>query len=277
MLRAKGNDLKVSVKASPRYLEFVTFHQSYSYEDFVEGLRPKIESDVEGEVHYEIKPGVFKRLCWRADQDRAHTYALVIDEINRGNISKVFGELITLIEPDKRLGTANEIKVVLPYSGDEFSVPPNLLIVGTMNTADRSIALLDVALRRRFTFVELMPQPELLGEVAGVPLGKLLTALNQKLEAHFDRDHQIGHSYFMGLASLEDLRFAWKHKIVPLLQEYFYSDGEKLLALLGKEFIEGIDVPLGNSGNDEKRTVYRLRKLPTGNDFADALKRLAGS
>jgi 5-methylcytosine-specific restriction protein B len=277
LLRAKGNDLKFSVKAQPRYLEFVTFHQSYSYEDFVEGLRPKIELDVEGEVHYEIKPGVFKRLCWQADQDRAHTYALVIDEINRGNISKVFGELITLIEPDKRLGTANEIKVVLPYSGDEFSVPPNLLIVGTMNTADRSIALLDVALRRRFTFVELMPQPELLGEVAGVPLGKLLTALNQKLEAHFDRDHQIGHSYFMGLASLEDLRFAWEHKIVPLLQEYFYSDGEKLLALLGKEFIEGIDVPLGNSGNDEKRTVYRLRKLPAGNDFADALKRLAGS
>ena len=277
LLRAKGNDLKVSVKASPRYWEFVTFHQSYSYEDFVEGLRPKIELDTEGEVHYEIKPGVFKRLCWRADQDRAHTYALVIDEINRGNISKVFGELITLIEPDKRLGTANEIKVVLPYSGDEFSVPPNLLIVGTMNTADRSIALLDVALRRRFTFVELMPQPELLGEVAGVPLGKLLTALNQKLEANFDRDHQIGHSYFMGLAGLEDLRFAWKHKIVPLLQEYFYGDGEKLLALLGKEFIEGIDFPLGNGGNDEKRTVYRLRKLPTGNDFADALKRLAGS
>ena len=258
-----------------RYLEFVTFHQSYSYEDFIEGLRPV--SDADGNVRYEVKDGVFKRLCRRADQDRAHTYALVIDEINRGNISKVFGELITLIEPDKRLGTANEIKVVLPYSGDEFSVPPNLLIVGTMNTADRSIALLDVALRRRFTFVELMPQPELLGEVAGVPLGKLLMALNQKLEAHFDRDHQIGHSYFMGLASLEDLRFAWEHKIVPLLQEYFYSDGEKLLVLLGKEFIEGIDVPLGNSSNDEKRTVYRLRKLPVGNDFADALKRLAGS
>jgi predicted RNA-binding protein with PUA-like domain len=277
LLRAKGNDLKFSVKAQPRYLEFVTFHQSYSYEDFVEGLRPKIESDTEGEVCYEIKQGVFKRLCLRAQQDDKHTYALVIDEINRGNISKVFGELITLIEPDKRLGNANEIKVALPYSGDEFNVPPNLLIVGTMNTADRSIALLDVALRRRFTFVELMPQPELLGEVAGVPLGKLLTALNQKLEAHFDRDHQIGHSYFMGLASLEDLRFAWEHKVVPLLQEYFYGDGEKLLALLGKEFIERKGVQLSDGDAVEERAVYRLRRLLAGNDFAEALKRLAGS
>jgi 5-methylcytosine-specific restriction protein B len=240
-------------------------------------LRPKIESDTEGEVCYEIKHGVFKRLCLRAQQDDKHTYALVIDEINRGNISKVFGELITLIEPDKRLGNANEIKVALPYSGDEFNVPPNLLIVGTMNTADRSIALLDVALRRRFTFVELMPQPELLGEVAGVPLGKLLTALNQKLEAHFDRDHQIGHSYFMGLASLEDLRFAWEHKVVPLLQEYFYGDGEKLLALLGKEFIERKGVQLSDGDAVEERAVYRLRRLLAGNDFAEALKRLAGS
>jgi 5-methylcytosine-specific restriction protein B len=277
LLRAKGNELKFSVKASPRYLEFVTFHQSYSYEDFVEGLRPKIGLDVDGEVHYEIKPGVFKRICQRAEQDLKHTYALVIDEINRGNISKVFGELITLIEPDKRLGSTNEIKVTLPYSGEEFGVPPNLIIVGTMNTADRSIALLDVALRRRFTFVELMPQPNLLGEVAGVSLDKLLTALNQKLEAHLDRDHQIGHSYFMGLESLEDVQFAWEHKIMPLMQEYFYNDGEKLQSLLGKEFIESANVTFGNSGNDEQRTVYRLRRLSIENDFAEALKRLAGS
>jgi predicted RNA-binding protein with PUA-like domain len=281
LLRAKENELKLSVKASPRYLEFVTFHQSYSYEDFVEGLRPKIESEVEGKVRYEIKSGVFKRLCDRAKQDNEHTYALVIDEINRGNISKVFGEMITLIEKDKRLHprNENEIKVTLPYSGKPFGVPPNLLIVGTMNTADRSIALLDVALRRRFTFVEFMPMPDRLGdgEVAGVPLGKLLMALNKKLEAHLDRDHQIGHSYFMGLQSLEDLRFAWEYKTVPLLQEYFYGDGEKLQSVLGKEFVESVPIPLDGGNQAEDRTVFRLRLPLAENDFAESLKRLAGS
>jgi predicted RNA-binding protein with PUA-like domain len=276
LLREKGNELKFSVKAGQGYLEFVTFHQSYSYEDFVEGLRPKLDSAGKGEVNYEIKDGVFKRLCQRAKADPDHWYALVIDEINRGNISKVFGELITLIEPDKRLGAANEIKVTLPYSGEEFAAPPNLLIVGTMNTADRSIALLDVALRRRFTFVELMPQPKLLSEVAGVPLGKLLTALNQKLEAYLDRDHQIGHSYIMGLESLEDLRFAWEHKIVPLLQEYFYGDGEKLLAVLGKKFVAEEKITGADGERSGDRVVYRLRDTIPGGEFVDVLKRLAG-
>ena len=199
------------------------------------------------------------------------------DEINRGNISRVFGELITLIEPDKRLGAASEIKVTLPYSGEEFGVPANLLIIGTMNTADRSIALLNVALRRRFTFVELMPQPERLSEVAGVPLGKLLTALNRKLEAYLDRDHQIGHSYLMNLQNVADLRFAWEHKVIPLLQEYFYGDGEKLLAILGPKFIqsEPIKVGLGNSADD--RTVHRVRGITDDAAFVEALKEAANS
>jgi len=252
---------------------FVTFDQSYSYEDFVEGLRPV--SDADGNVRYEVKDGVFKRLCRRAQQDPSRTYALVIDEINRGNISKVFGEWITLIEPDKRLGAANEIKVTLPYSGEEFGVPANLLIIGTMNTADRSIALLDVALRRRFTFVELMPQPKLLGEVAGVPLGQLLTALNRKLEAYLDRDQQIGHSYFMGLNDVADLRFAWEHKVMPLLQEYFYGDGEKLEAILGKKFVQTQTIKLGDGDGADDRTVCRLQSITEDAAFVQALTELA--
>ncbi len=270
LLKTKGNDLKISIKASPRYIEFVTFHQSYSYEDFVEGLRPV--TDAAGNVRYEVKPGVFKRLCNRAQQDPMHTYALVIDEINRGNISKIFGELITLIEPDKRLGAANQITVTLPYSPPleaEFGVPSNLLIIGTMNTADRSIALLDVALRRRFTFVEVMPKPELLDEMAGVPLGKLLTVINRKLEAFLDRDHQIGHSYLMGLKSVGDLRFAWDYKIVPLMQEYFYGDGDKLMAVVGTEFIGKENIPLAD--DSETRAIYRLKKFDSDTAFVQAL------
>jgi 5-methylcytosine-specific restriction protein B len=240
-------------------------------------------SDADGNVRYEVKDGVFKRLCrraraeWEQNGKSAKLFALVIDEINRGNISKVFGELITLIEPDKRLGAANEIKVTLPYSGEEFGVPANLLIIGTMNTADRSIALLDVALRRRFTFVELMPQPDLLGDVAGVPLGQLLTALNRKLEAYLDRDHQIGHSYFMGLNDVADLRFAWEHKIVPLLQEYFYGDGEKLQLVLGAKFILSETIKVGTGDSADDRMVYRLRSITEDAAFVQALTELSSS
>ena len=165
--------------------------------------------------------------------------------------------------------------MTLPYSGEEFGVPANLLIIGTMNTADRSIALLDVALRRRFTFVELMPQPELLGEVAVVPLGKLLTALNRQLEAYLDRDHQIGHSYFMGLKDVADLRFAWEHKVVPLLQEYFYGDGEKLRNVLGDAFVAKEDVALG--GEEGTRTVYRAKKFEGDTELVQALVKLSGA
>jgi Cdc6-like AAA superfamily ATPase len=227
-----------------QFCTFVTFHQSYGYEDFIEGFKPVVNDN--GDVSYRVEAGVFKEISERARHDPENNYVLVIDEINRGNIAKIFGELITLIEDDKR-SEANKkgLSVKLPYSKKEFSVPSNLYILGTMNTADRSIALLDIALRRRFTFLEIMPDYSIIEfDVGGVNIASLLEGLNITVSALIDRDHQIGHSYFCDLADQEEdlakdkLYFIWYKKIIPLLQEYFYNDWEQLKLILGDFVVE---------------------------------------
>ena len=331
---------------------FTTFHQSLSYEDFIEGIKPET---IDGNVTYEIKDGIFKQLCSRAIQNnlnigdlvggyeitkntpeivylkkpKAETivpipkylidqlsklvhegkinyediknkiaidkmpettekyilngypnifaqlvekintsnkknkqnYVLIIDEINRGNVSAIFGELITLLEEDKRKGNPEHTEVVLPYSGKKFSVPNNVYIIGTMNTADRSVEALDTALRRRFSFVEMQSKPDILSKVGEVDLRKLLKTINQRIEVLIDKDHQIGHSYFIGIQNIDDLKRTFKDKIIPLLEEYFYGDFGKIGLVLGEEFI--------------KQTKYEEKvfaKFPYEKDFLEDKK-----
>ncbi|MDY0321894.1 MAG: AAA family ATPase [Arcobacteraceae bacterium] len=213
-----NDDLKSRVK-------FITFHQSFGYEDFIEGFRPNKEGNIK------IEKGIFHNICTEAikEENKDKNYYLVIDEINRGNISKIFGELITLIEDDKR----DKIEVTLPYSKEPFKVPSNLFIIGTMNSTDKSIALIDIALRRRFTFLKMKPNEILVPDIAK----SIFSQINQKISETIGEDYKIGHSYFMNISNEDDLNFVLEYKITPLLEEYFYGNKEQLDQVL--EIIKG--------------------------------------
>lgn len=273
--------------ANKGQIVFTTFHQSMSYEDFIEGIKPdlKKKANSDEDVIYEVKDGLFKELCTDAsfaiakkikpsldsgekknmsaeEKEKVYQYkkmeifkltdddyknnvntephVLIIDEINRGNVSQIFGELITLIEDDKRLGRKEHLKIKLPYSKSEFGVPPNLYVVATMNTADRSVEALDTALRRRFSFEAKFADLTKLEEnnFNGISLKPMLESMNDRLEVLLSKDHTIGHAWLMNVNSLEGLKNAFKNKILPLLQEFFYNDYAKIGFVLGEKFVD---------------------------------------
>ena len=283
-LNAKNSSRKIE-----DFYKFITFHQSYSYEEFVEGIKPSINNDEDNAtISYEYNRGIFKEICQQANSDPENNYLLIIDEINRGNISKIFGELITLIESDKRVipngerifentKTQNEeLVVTLPYTKSKFGVPSNLYILGTMNTSDRSIASIDIALRRRFKFKEMMPDSNLVADF-GIGFNTIFDDLNNKIKLLLDRDHQIGHSYFIntkynnnnGNNNVETLKDIWFSEILPLLNEYFYCDWEKLKLII-PGFIKKLDVPeaLENECDD---SIYEFKTFDEIANFEKAL------
>jgi 5-methylcytosine-specific restriction protein B len=216
-------------------IETCCFHPAYGYEDFLEGYRPMAADG--GALAFTLRDGVFKRLCERAERQPARDFFLLIDEINRGDVPRIFGELLTVLEKSRR-----GRHITLPVSGKPFAIPPNVFVIGTMNTADRSIALLDAALRRRFAFLELMPRGDVLGSasVRGIPLGPWLDALNGRIRKHIGRDArnlQIGHTYFLDVGGpLRDFarfRQVLHDEIIPLLEEYCYDRPGALTDIIG--------------------------------------------
>jgi hypothetical protein len=232
-------DLNDFPETSDSQFSFITFHQSFSYEDFVEGIRPELNRSDESIIEYRIKDGIFKEICKKAAKDPDNNYVLIIDEINRGNISKIFGELITLLEDNKRTGEKEEITVKLPYSNDSFSVPNNVYIIGTMNSTDKSIALVDIALRRRFHFERINVDYEL---IRNKDAKLFLTQLNSIICAIKNPDYEIGHYYFMNVPETDhenqELKKVFSNQILPLLEEYFFNDWEALATILGRDSIK---------------------------------------
>lgn len=235
-----SQSLTYPVAMSLGLIEFITFHQSFSYEEFIEGIKPDVNED--GGLSYSLSNGIFKRMSERAKSNPDSNYVLIIDEINRGNISKIFGELITLVEETKRLGSPSgeyPQTVTLPYSKEPFGVPMNLFIIGTMNTADKSITAIDTALRRRFSFKEYSPDASLLAgrEIVhakdSIDIQIILQTLNARLQFLLGSDFLLGHSYFLKIKNYDDLCGIFYSEVIPLLRTYFYDDFGKIALVLG--------------------------------------------
>lgn len=251
-LQNKLDDYQLAIHSQfqPNYLQpklerfsFVSFHQAYGYEEFVEGIRPHIADN--GQMSYRVESGAFLRLCQQAKHDPSHRYAMLIDEINRANVARVFGELMSLIEPSKRAGQTDSLSVNLAYSRQPFSVPSNVDIYATMNSQDHSLAPLDMAFRRRFEFIECQPQPQLLGKVMAngieIDLAKLLIALNERISQNLAKDSQLGHSFLWGIDSLQALSAAFSQSIIPQVAQACQQHGQILQAIFGQRFIRLVD------------------------------------
>lgn len=264
---------------------FVTFHQSFSYEEFVEGLKPIMDDDAD-DVKYKIEEGLFKQACERAAKmagyssladciadnkdsrkvkiqqaiEEQKTVVLCIDELNRGNVASIFGDLISLIEPSKRLGAYDNYEMIatLPYSKKKFGVPANLFIVGTMNTADRSIQLLDSAIRRRFKFEELLPDYDV---IENKEAKLILQGINNRIRCLLNKDSQIGHSYLMHAKTNKEILDALTNKIIPLLEEYFYNDFSQVRFVLNET--------KDNKYNFYKEDTDAKKAFETYQNFAD--------
>lgn len=298
-----GKTFTVQTEYISKFKEYLvtTFHQAFSYEEFVEGLKPILDESSE-DIKYTIEKGIFYRACEKAAElagyaslaecmddtkpnrvlnfskaiEEKKTVLLCIDEINRGNVASIFGDLISLIEPSKRLGSGDlEMIATLPYSKKPFGVPANLFIVGTMNTADRSIQLLDSALRRRFKFEELLPDYDVIDNDEAE---KVLRKINARVRSLLNKDNQIGHSYLMFANTYCDILSALYNKIIPLLEEYFYNDITKVRFVLndlndGQFYIEDKDAKaayelfLNEAIDDEDRDFYMLNPI-----IADAIE-----
>lgn len=264
---------------SDSLVRFCTFHPAYGYEDFIEGFRPRVSD--EGQLAFELVPGVFRRTCADAEANPDHRYYLLIDEINRGDIPRIFGELISLIESDKR----GALRAQLPLSGESFSVPKNVYVLGTMNTADRSIALLDSALRRRFGFIELMPDPTALGDatIGSFRLADFLSLLNERIVSSLGEDGrnlQVGHAYLLldgqPVSSVRSFATVLDEEIFPLLQEYCYGRLDLLETILGGQLLDAdnsrISTTLLELGNEEAflsalfAAFQELGETATGDD-----------